>query len=205
MRWPPWCYRAFGSPESRDVRRDDDLSRDPRLIGDHRDVRRKDDRRDARRDDDPRDEREIADISGSLLVRRAPSAIIGVAFALLGLSLVAEPDRWTRTPAYNVLFDFADQQVWGTILLAISATLTSAMWLTRSRTVSLAAHFVAILFTAGWAIAFAVRYKTDSAHSTTPMNAVMWGLVVLPVLVFSLVTTAKYRQVPPAQASDYEP
>src|SRR5947209_7029496 len=144
--------------EDRDTRRDDDLRRDPRLVGDRRDVRREGDRRDARRDGDLRDERTTADVAHSALVRRAPSLIIAVAFALLGLSLVAQPDRWTRTPAYNVLFAFAAQQAWGTILMVIAVILTAAMWLTSNRTVALAAHFIAILFTGGWAIAFAVRY-----------------------------------------------
>ena len=182
--------------EYRDARdKDQDDSRDLRQTEgpnpDVRDLRREGDDRDVRLAGDARDVRTLVDLPDSSWVRNAPASIVAGAYALLGLSLCLEPSKWDRTPAYAILLDLAPQQVWGLILLGVAVLLGSAAWLIRNRIMTRIAHLVAILFTAGWMFAFFVRWATDIKESTTPMNAVMWGLA-LSVIVFSLRSMERY-------------
>jgi Ca2+/Na+ antiporter len=131
------------------------------------------------------------DLPDGPLVRNAFGSIIATGYALLGLSFCFEPSKWDRTPAYAVLLDIAPQRTWGLVLLFIAALLGTAMWVLPNRVLSVAAHLVAIMFTASWAVAFIVRWATDHAKSTTPMNGVMW-LISLGGLAISLRAAERY-------------
>jgi hypothetical protein len=158
---------------------------------DIRDQRRLGDVRDPRAPGDVRDARTLVDLPDGPVVRNAHGSIIATGYALLGLSLCLEPSKWDRTPAYAVLLDILPQQAWGLILLAIAAILGTAMWIFPGQLMSRTAHYIAIMFTGGWMLAFLVRWATDPKHATTPMNAVMWAMA-LGLLVISLRAMERY-------------
>lgn len=184
--------------EERDPRLELSDPRDLRDLGDPKDPRdrrvlRKDPR-DARAPGDPRDARTVLDLPETSFSRQAPAGIISGAYALLGVSLWLESDNWSRTPSYAILLDILPQQAWGSMLIILAVLLAITTWITDSKLLSLSAHYLAIFFTAGWMIAFIVRYLTDPMRSTTPMNPITWA-VLLAVLMYSTRNIEKYRKV----------
>jgi hypothetical protein len=182
-------------PGGRDPRDKDLDRRDSRELEgpnpDIRDTRRPGDVRDPRAPGDVRDVRTLVDLPDGPMVRNAPASIVATGYALLGLSLCLEPSKWDRTPAYAVLLDIAPQRTWGLVLLFLAVLLGTAMWVLPNRVLSVAAHLVAIMFTASWMVAFTVRWATDPKQATTPMNGVMWAMT-LGFLVISLRAAERY-------------
>ena len=106
---------------------------------------------------------------------------------IVGIALLAQPERWSRTPAYGNLLILATARTWGIIHLAIGILLFLAVFIARSsRAFSIVAHTLTIMLLATWEIAFIVRYLTDSA--TTVANVVSWAsflfLAVRSALLF---------------------
>lgn len=182
--------------------------RDPREEPrDDRDVRRLDnpvDRRDARvipqdpRDErqpgDARDERTVLDVPRGVFALKGPATIIIGAYTLLGLDILLAPDRWSNTPSYGVLLTILSQNAWGAVLLSVATLLFAATWLVNNRPLRLIAHFIAVVFTTGWLIAFIARRITDDG--TTAMNPVTWS-VLLAIIVYSMRLTERYHDTPP--------
>jgi hypothetical protein len=107
--------------------------------------------------------------------------IIMAAYLAIGLGLLVQPSRFTRTPSYANLLILAGAPTWG-ILYLLSA-LSLALWLGLQPTQpyepnqprwGIAAHMIPIALTAGWLIAFVVRYLSDTA--TTIVNVVSWSV-----------------------------
>jgi hypothetical protein len=113
-----------------------------------------------------------------------PAAAIAGAYFLLGLGMIAQPERFERNTPYANLLEILSIQVWGGIYLAVSVLFSVYLIVDQSRLVlSIIAHFTGFTLTGVWLIAFIVRYVTDP--TTTISNIVAW-LVYLLLLMRSV-------------------
>lgn len=111
-----------------------------------------------------------------------PGGAIVPAFLVIGLSLLLQGSRYSRTPSYAILLDLLPAQVWGVVYLVVAVLFTVYLAVYPSRWLAIVAHTVGITLISWWLIAFIVRYFTDGA--TTPVNVVSWA-VYLFILVRS--------------------
>jgi hypothetical protein len=100
--------------------------------------------------------------------------VMSAAFIIFGLSLVLQPHRWASTPAYHVLLEIFAAPAWGALFLASGVMLGAAVRLYPRRWVAVAALMLALALTAGWMLAFVVRYLTNP--DTTPETWVSWAV-----------------------------
>lgn len=106
-----------------------------------------------------------------------PTGIVILAYTLIGLGLVLQPDRFSRTPAYGNLIHVFTAVTWGALYLAVAAGL--ALWLAGVTPIwfGTSAHTIAVMLVGGWLAAFVVRYATDSA--TTIVNVASWTVFLI--------------------------
>lgn len=105
------------------------------------------------------------------------SLVINFVLLALGLALIFQPQRWSRTPAYANLLLLLPANIWGVIHLVLGCALAVAVFVLHgNRTVTIVVHTLVIMLLAIWDVAFVVRYLTDS--STTVVNVVSWGTYV---------------------------
>jgi hypothetical protein len=100
--------------------------------------------------------------------------VMSAAFIVFGLSLALQPHRWASTPAYHVLLEIFSAHAWGGLFLASGVTLGAAAWPFPRRWLTVAALMLAMALTAGWMLAFVVRYLTNP--DTTPETWVSWAV-----------------------------
>lgn len=101
------------------------------------------------------------------------TVLITMVLVVFGIGLIAQSDRWARTPAYGLLLQITTADVWGLVYLAAAALMTAAIALRTRRIVQLVAHTLTVMLLGMWEFAFIVRYITDSA--TTVVNVVSWS------------------------------
>ena len=104
---------------------------------------------------------------------RSNMLVVGCGYGIYALSLLLQPLRWSRTPAYHVLLAIMPAAGWGICFGAVSASLLAAVFLFRLRWLSVAALTAAGVITLAWALAFVVRWLTNG--STTPETWVSWA------------------------------
>jgi hypothetical protein len=100
-----------------------------------------------------------------------PTVCLIAILGALGLALIFQSARWSRTPAYGNLMLIFPAHVWGYIYLA-AAVLTLIGLMMEIRAVSVAGHTLSFILLGMWTGAFVVRWITDS--STTIANVVAW-------------------------------
>jgi hypothetical protein len=101
-----------------------------------------------------------------------PARIMVLFYTLLGLGMLAQPDRYSRTPAYANLLEVVGIQLWGILYLLVAALLLAYVFLNVSRGMAFAIHVVAFLLTVWWFGAFAIRWLTND--STTNVTTSVW-------------------------------
>jgi hypothetical protein len=99
---------------------------------------------------------------------------IGIAYAVYALSLLIQPARWSRTPAYHLILAVMPAPWWGLCFAVASAGLIIAVAAFRRRWLTVAALTAAGVITLAWAFAFIVRWATSG--STTPETWVSWSI-----------------------------
>lgn len=108
--------------------------------------------------------------------------IMSAAYGIFGLSLTFQSHRWETTPAYHVLLEVFRAPAWGGLFLASSAGMGLAAWQFRHRRWLVAAALtLAFTLTAGWMMAFVVRYLTSP--NTTPETWVSWAVFAYLLLI----------------------
>lgn len=112
---------------------------------------------------------------------------IGALYTALGLALILQPNRWSRTPAYGILLDIFRQQVWGTIFIVI-AIIISVSVVSQLRALIVVAHTLALAIATAWLAAFVVRWITDD--STTIMNVLSLSTIT-GILLYSVTQIDK--------------
>ena len=137
----------------------------------------------------------------SLGSSRANMIVIGAGYAVYALSLLLQPLRWSRTPAYHNLLAIMPAPGWGACFAAASAALLAAVFLYRQRWLSVAALTAAGVITLAWTLAFIVRWATND--STTPETWVSWA--VNAYVLGRAAILLDYREVlVPSRASERE-
>lgn len=104
---------------------------------------------------------------------RSNMLVVGSGYAIYALSLLLQPLRWSRTPAYHDLLVIMPAAGWGAFFGAVSAALLAAVFLYRLRWLSVTALTAAGVITLAWSLAFLVRWATN--NSTTPETWVSWA------------------------------
>jgi drug/metabolite transporter (DMT)-like permease len=117
--------------------------------------------------------------------------VIGAGYGVYALSLLLQPARWSRTPAYRNLLAVLPAHEWGICFAAVSAVLFAAVGLYGKRWLSVTALTAAAAITVPWTLAFLVRWATNDA--TTPETWVSWG--VNAYLIARAATLLDYREV----------
>jgi hypothetical protein len=116
-----------------------------------------------------------ARVSYPVAAVRLNLVVMSAAFTIFGLSLLFQSHRWQSTPAYHVLLEIFAAQAWGGLFLVSGVLLGAAARLYgRMRWLAVAALMLALALTAGWMLAFTVRYLTSS--DTTPETWVSWAV-----------------------------
>jgi hypothetical protein len=116
---------------------------------------------------------------------RANMFTIGIAYTVYALSLLLQPRRWSRTPAYHLLLEVIPADAWGCCFAVAAAGLFAAVATSRHRWLVVAALSAAGAITVAWALAFLVRWATNG--STTPETWVSWA-----VNAYLLIRAAAY-------------
>src|ERR1700733_1413570 len=88
-------------------------------------------------------------------------AVMSVAYAIFGLSLIFQSYRWETTPAYHVLLQIFTAPVWGWLFLVSGAAMGMSAWQFRRRWPPIAALTFTFALTTGWMLAFIARYLTS--------------------------------------------
>lgn len=105
---------------------------------------------------------------------RANMITIGTGYMVYALSLLLQPARWSRTPAYHNLLAVMPAPGWGACFAGVSAALFAAVAAYGRRWLSVAALTAAGIITLAWTLAFVVRWATSD--STTPETWVSWAI-----------------------------
>lgn len=122
---------------------------------------------------------------------RANMLVIGAGYGIYALSLLLQPERWSRTPAYRNLLVILPASGWGLCFAGVSAALFAAVAAYRMRWLSVTALTAAAIITLAWTFAFIVRWATNS--STTPETWVSWA--VNAYLLVRAAILLDYREV----------
>lgn len=102
---------------------------------------------------------------------RLHAAIIAVLYGGFGVSMLLQPLRWQRTPAYHTLFVVLPELVWGVIFTAVAVLLlVSALQFPKKYTLRFAGLMGALMLTTFWGVAFFVGWLTS--NNITPVT---WG------------------------------
>lgn len=129
---------------------------------------------------------------------RANMLVIAIAYAIFAVSLLFQPARWSRTPAYHDLLVIMPQAAWGAVFAVVALLLAAAVWY-HTRRLSVAALSTALAVTTCWFAGFVVRWATSSA--TTPETWVSWA--VFDFVLLRALTLLGYEEVrvpaPPPQ------
>lgn len=128
---------------------------------------------------------------------RAHMTVIGTGYAVYALSLLFQPVRWNRTPAYHNLLAIMPAPAWGACFAVIAAALAAAVAFPRVRWVAVTALTAALAITLPWTGAFVVRWLTND--STTPETWVSWAvnaylIIRAAILLDREVTAAREGQ-----------
>lgn len=122
-------------------------------------------------------------------------SVMAAAYSIFGVSLLAQPHRWQATPAYRVLLEILPPPAWGALFLAAGLAMGVAAWQFEARRwLVITALTPAIALTAGWMLAFLVRYLTSS--DTTPETWVSWAVFLL-LLLRAAAGLDRPRDTPP--------
>jgi hypothetical protein len=147
-------------------------------------------------------------ISRSLLLRptwsigvlvRAHLAVFGIAFCLIGISQLAQTERWLRAPAYGVIYELFPPQVWGVLFITFGLVKLCASW-GYPRFALWAISFGEAMVTA-WAVSFTIGF----AHTpfVPPTQAITWGVFAIGHLgVATLLAPRSASQPPPELLSE---
>jgi hypothetical protein len=100
--------------------------------------------------------------------------VIGTAYAVYALSLLFQPARWSKTPAYHNLLAIMPAPAWGIVFAVIAAAMAGAVAFPRRRWLAVIALTAALAITLPWTGAFVVRWATSD--STTPETWVSWAV-----------------------------
>ena len=132
---------------------------------------------------------------------RSNMLVIGTGYGVYALSLLFQPTRWSRTPAYHNLLAIMPAPAWGLCFALTSAALFAAVAVYRMRWLSVAALTAAGVITLAWTLAFLVRWATND--STTPETWVSWA--VNAYMLGRAAVLLDYREVlVPSRASERE-
>jgi hypothetical protein len=122
---------------------------------------------------------------------RANMLVIGAGYGIYALSLLFQPLRWSRTPAYHNILAIMPAPWWGLCFAVTSALLFAAVAMYGKRWLSVAALTAAGIITLAWTLAFIVRWATN--NSTTPETWVSWA--VNAYLLTRAAALLDYREV----------
>lgn len=115
-------------------------------------------------------------------------------FALTGLGLIIQSDRYSNTPAYANLIEVLPAQVWGGFHLAVAAALLAAITHLQARWATTAAITAAFALTGAWWVAFIIRWATDTG--TTPVNPTNWVLMLFLLIRVATGIDSVYDRKP---------
>lgn len=112
---------------------------------------------------------------------RANMTVMAVVFAVIGVTLLLQPQRYADTPSYGNLLAIARPQVWAIAYLSIAALKALCVWRYRhGRALVIVVHTLSIMLVLAWLTAFVVRYATDSG--TTIVNVASWSVYLYLLL-----------------------
>jgi hypothetical protein len=110
-----------------------------------------------------------------------PGFAVTVIFGWLGAGMLLQPSRWYATPAYGALLQVAPIKVWGAAYLAVAVLMIVYFFvLYRVRWYAITTHFLFLVLSGGWWLAFVARWLSDD--KTTNANVGAWGLYTFMVL-----------------------
>jgi hypothetical protein len=117
--------------------------------------------------------------------------VIGVSYGIFALSLILQPARWGKTPAYHNLLIIMPAQAWGAAFAVVSVMLGVALWQWRRRWMSTLALSLGLAITTTWCAAFIIRWLTSA--NTTPETWVSWA--VFGFLLLRALLLLPYEEV----------
>jgi hypothetical protein len=101
-------------------------------------------------------------------------SVMGVAYAIMGLSLLFQAHRWSATPAYHNLLAIMPAHAWGGVFSGVASLLGAGVLHRKRRWLVITALTAGVAVTTGWGLAFIVRWMTNP--STTPETWVSWAI-----------------------------
>jgi hypothetical protein len=128
-----------------------------------------------------------------------PGVVIAIAYLGLGLDMLLQPDRFSKTPAYGTLTAVLDIRIWGACYLAAAVLLAIFASLVTNRQYGVLAHIASGTITLVWLLVFIIRWKSDP--NTTAVNVVSWS-VFLTIIIRSLTLVPMAVEArPPARGA----
>jgi hypothetical protein len=91
--------------------------------------------------------------------------------------MLLQPNRFRATPAYGNLTQVLNIQTWGWLHLVVAVLFAAYITFLINRLMGILVHIYAIAIAGAWFVAFVIRWCTD--HSTTVVNIVSWGVLLL--------------------------
>lgn len=116
----------------------------------------------------------VSPFARALSPARAHMTVIGAGYAVYAVSLLFQPLRWSRTPAYHNLLAIMPAPAWGGCFAVIAVAVAGSVAFPRVRWLAVIALTAALAITLPWAGAFVVRWLTNDA--TTPETWVSWAV-----------------------------
>lgn len=113
-----------------------------------------------------------------------PAALIAGAYALSGLAMLAQPDRYIQTRPYAALAEIFTIPHWGVLYIVVAALFAVYIATGYAAAPAMVAHTAGFALTAFWVVAFFVRWRTDPL--TTASNTIAW-LVFLAIIIRSML------------------
>lgn len=126
------------------------------------------------------EERIVKNLNG----RPAVAYAITIVLLVFGVALLAQSNRWEKTPAYGNLLRILPADAWGFVYLGAALLMIVALVFWEHRLTAIIGHMVAFGVLVFWEGGFIIRYLTDSA--TTVVNVVSWA-----VYLFLVVSSAR--------------
>lgn len=112
--------------------------------------------------------------------------VMATIYLVFAGSMLLQPARWTRTPAYHNLFVVLPEHVWGIIYLSsgLLLVLAAVLYMRRVYWVIMTGIMCALMISVSWSFAFVVRVITS--NNTTPetfMSFLAFSYLLVRVLM----------------------
>jgi hypothetical protein len=126
--------------------------------------------------------------------------VMGLTYAIYSLSLLLQPLRWHRTPAYHNLLLIMPAQTWGALFGGSAVLLLASAYQRRVHWLAYTAILLSVTLTSAWDVAFIVRWATSS--STTPETWTSWAIFNYVLVRAGMLIESERKQEVPAAGHD---